>query len=237
MTKFLRSLRRRWRILTEAERVRLDGITIDTRKGHIADDIRALIFREAYEDTERALIRNALRPGMRVLEIGAGLGVVSLILARIAGPGKVLAYEANPTLEAKIRGNFALNSSLPELRMKALTVDGAPVRFFVDGALLSSSVYDRAKGLNATMVESDALPAVLADFRPDMLVIDVEGAEVDLLGLPNLDPLAHIIAELHPHIVGDAAIDGLIAHLARLGFQLAERNRKAAYFRRDLVHV
>ncbi len=55
----------------------------------------------------------AARPAARVLELGAGCGVVSLIFAALARPREVIAMEIQPELAALIPRNAALN----ELRM------------------------------------------------------------------------------------------------------------------------
>jgi tRNA1Val (adenine37-N6)-methyltransferase len=51
----------------------------------------------------------AARPAARVLELGAGCGVVGLILAACARPREVVALEIQPALAALIERNAALN--------------------------------------------------------------------------------------------------------------------------------
>ena len=56
-----------FRYMFKVRTVRLGGVTIDTTVGHIPENVRELIFREIYEDTERDLIGKILKPGMRTL--------------------------------------------------------------------------------------------------------------------------------------------------------------------------
>jgi tRNA1Val (adenine37-N6)-methyltransferase len=51
----------------------------------------------------------AARPAARVLELGAGCGVVALIFAALARPREVVALEIQPALAALIARNAALN--------------------------------------------------------------------------------------------------------------------------------
>lgn len=211
--------------------VRLGGVTIDTTIGHIPENVRELIFREIYEDTERDLIGRILKPGMRTLEIGTGIGFVSLVAARICGEHSVFCYEANPELEPTIKRNFELNGLTPNLTMRAVTVDGAPIAFFKSDNIISSSLYDRKRDDKQIIVESEALSDVLAKHDPAALIMDVEGAEIQLLGV-DLKNVADIIVELHPHIVGEDAIAALISNLKNRGYVMLSNNRKTSHFAR-----
>lgn len=64
--------------------------------------------REAEEQPEKALDALQLKPGMVVADIGAGVGYMSLRLARRVGPGgKVYANDLQPEMLAKLRENAA----------------------------------------------------------------------------------------------------------------------------------
>src|ERR1700689_4545736 len=51
----------------------------------------------------------AARPAARVLELGAGCGVVALLFAALTQPREVVALEIQPALAALIARNAALN--------------------------------------------------------------------------------------------------------------------------------
>ena len=64
--------------------------------------------REAEEQPEKALDALNLKPGMVVADIGAGVGYMSLRMARRVGPsGKVYANDLQPEMLAKLRENAA----------------------------------------------------------------------------------------------------------------------------------
>lgn len=231
MASPLRKLRSAFRRLIGAKTVTLDGVTVTTDLAVVSPQVRTGLFKETYEESERTLIREGVVPGDRVLEIGGGVGFVSLVCARIVGADNVLTYEANPAMHRVIRANYALNGLEPRLRGRALTARGGEVTFFVNDNIISSSVYQREGG-RAVTVPSDAIDAALAEWRPTVLVMDVEGAEVDILTASALPGLKRIVIELHPHVVGPEAIARLRTHLSGLGFHEVRADRKSFLFSR-----
>lgn len=222
----LRNLKLHWRRLRNVQEIRLDGIKISTAPDAVPRFVRSALFKETYEVHERKLAHQLLSPGDRVLEIGAGIGVISLLCARICGVENVVSYEANPLLEPVIRKNYALNGLTPNLRMRAITVDGRPITFFRNDNIVSSSTKDRGSHAEQITVESDRLEDVVADHRPDIIIMDVEGAEIDLLCASGLAGVKHIIVEIHPHITGEGQISEMLAQLETRGFhQKAEAHK------------
>ncbi len=212
----------------------IEGVKIDTTAGKLPRLVRSALFNETYESAERALITSLLKPGMRVVEIGTGIGFISLIATRICGERNVISYEANPSLEHIIRGNFALNGLEPTLNMKAVTVSGEPITFFRSDNIISSSLYDRQRQDEKILVESDALRDVLMRHDPDVIIMDVEGAEIDLLAVEDLGNVRHMIVELHPHIVGEDKIDALYSVLEARGFRVRAKIHKTVHFARSM---
>lgn len=232
MSDPFRNLRLYWHRFRGTQSLLLAGVRLATG-AQVPKLVRSLIFKRVYERAEQELLGKAVRAGDCVLEIGAGIGFIGLLAAKLAGPsGRVISYEANAELEALIRANYTLNSAHPDLRMRAVTVDGAPVAFHVNQSLLSSSLYAREETAQDHVVESDAIDAVLAELSPNVLVMDVEGAEIDLLGASDLSGLRVIVLEIHPHIVGEKPIADLVDHLKTLGFDAAEQRENTVLFTR-----
>jgi type II protein arginine methyltransferase len=63
-------------------------------------------------------LRRAVRPGMRVLEIGAGSGILAMMAAR-AGASQVVTCEANPAIAAVAQANIARNGYASRIRVLA----------------------------------------------------------------------------------------------------------------------
>lgn len=228
-----RSLRKRYHQLLGSETVLLDGVRLDARAAVVGVDVRHEIIRGNYEFAERQLLKSILRPGDRVVEIGAGIGAVGLLASRIVGPKNVTSFEANPGLEQIIRGNYALNKLEPELVMKAVTPRGGSVKFFVTPNLLSSSLHSRDQHQEVE-VESEAIGNVLSAKNPSVLVLDVEGAEVELLPPANLSGVRALLIEMHPNIAGKEEIQNLESKLEDIGFStLAKLHRNVLMERKD----
>jgi hypothetical protein len=62
-----------------------------------------------YELPERTLVTQALENDDVVLELGTGIGVVTVICAKRLGAGRVHSFEANPMLISVARETFRLN--------------------------------------------------------------------------------------------------------------------------------
>lgn len=204
---------------------RLSGVRLMT-DGRVPKSLATAIFKGTYELPERILVEQSVKPGDRVLEIGTGLGFVSILCARAAGEGNVLSYEANPKLEPIIRENHRLNGVEPNLRMRAVTRDGMPVEFHQNDNVVSSSLLERGLDDRKIRVEADSIDTAIADHAPSVIVMDIEGGEIDALSETALDGVRDLVIELHPHIVGDAATDDLLGRLADRGFALKAREHK-----------
>lgn len=220
-----RTLRQRYHTLMNSKTVTLSGIRVDARADTVGADVRREIIRANYEYAERKLLESILRPDDRVVECGAGIGAVGLLAASIVGAQNVTSFEANPSLEAIIRGNYDLNDLHPTLVMNAVTPQGGNVSFFVTDNLLSSSLHDRGAKRQVT-VAGIAIADVLSTYDPTVLVLDVEGAEADLLPDADLSRVRALLIELHPNVVGEPAIAALEAALLGKGFQVRDRQHR-----------
>ena len=80
---FARNLRKGFRRLFNVQTVTLDGVIVATNANGTSKQVRNGLFKETYEEPERILIRAALHPTDRVLEIGGGIGFVSILCAKI----------------------------------------------------------------------------------------------------------------------------------------------------------
>lgn len=233
MRSLVRNLRRNWHLTTGTKKYNLDGIWLCTEKGLVPRFVSSLIFKHSYEDAERELVQHILNKNSRVLEIGCGIGMVSILARKIATDGHVRSYEANPAMEDVIRKNYALNGLSPDLIMKAITKTGDTLEFFMDENVLSSSSIDRGKAKATTTIESDCFSSVISEYAPDSIIMDVEGAEIDLLNDIELAGVSNMIVELHPHIVGGDAIDRMLKNLSANGFDVTRQIGKVCLLERQ----
>ncbi len=198
-------------------------------------DLIGMLRRGEYEAPERAIVRRIVKPDDRVLEGGGGLGLVSMVLASIVGPENLLVYEASPSALSLLEENFRANGITATVRNRVLMDRAGAITFHVHDSLLSSSTIERTR-TQAVEVEGDDVASVIEEFRPTVIVLDVEGAEIEVVHRAPLDGIRALIIELHPHIVGDASLTPLYRRMFDAGFVLNHDNcwgRVAVFVRPD----
>lgn len=80
---------------------------VDSRDVSIAPH---LILEGVYEEHTDAALKSLIKPGMRILEIGANVGLFTLLMChRTGSSGSVLAYECDPVLAQLVRDNIEVN--------------------------------------------------------------------------------------------------------------------------------
>ena len=171
---------------------------------HMSPQVERTVSRGRYEQDEFRLIEQVLSPGDVVLEVGAGLGLVSAYCAKRLGSSRVFAYEANPDLEACIRETYSLNEVQPTLEMCAVGADAGKVTLFRSEDLWASSVLRPSGKVRPVEVPVKALSEIVQLVRATLLIVDVEGAESELFDRAHLPTVSRIILELHERVIGTA---------------------------------
>lgn len=213
-------------------RTRLGDVTVLSSRRDVPRGVQKALFNGKYERFERLMVEAHVKRGDKVLEIGVGVGLISLVAASRAGAGNVFSYEANPAVEDLIRRNYALNDLHPTLTMKAVTADGRALTFYQDAKVLSSSIFDRKLEGGKVTVESEAIQTLIDRHAPNVLVMDVEGAELEILPAADLSGVDRIIVEMHPHVIGADKVDALVADLVAQGFTLTDKQSITYYLAR-----
>ncbi len=191
------------------------GLAVPARRTGMNRQIQLHLYEGLYEIPEITGLSRVIRPGDRVLELGAGLGIITALAARAAGPkGRVRAYEANADLIPDTLTFLKANSVTTVDLINAVLVnepDPAPRHFHLAGSFAESSLLGAEGRDPQGMVEVPAhcLADVLADFRPEVLICDIEGAEVELF--PTLPPssLRAAVVELHPDRLSPAQVQSI----------------------------
>jgi FkbM family methyltransferase len=159
-----------------------DGFLIKVRLCD-ANDLILWRSRDCEPHNDRHVFVSHLREGMTVMDVGANLGLYSLLISRAVGPsGKVYAFEPVPEIFARLKESIALNNATNVIPVPvALSDEKGKAKMSVKGG--SSSLFRRV---------SDEFVEVqverLDDFverekieRVDAIKIDVEGAELRVI--------------------------------------------------------
>jgi FkbM family methyltransferase len=185
--------------------------------------VERALSRGSYEREELRLIGEVLLADDIVLEVGAGLGLVSTYCAKRVGSSRVFAYEADPELEPCIRETYELNGVTPTLEMCAVSGQAGRVTLFRDKHFVSSSVVRRRVGAKPIEVPGKALSYIVEKVRPTVLIIDAEGAEREMFDGAQLEGVTRIVLELHDRVIGPLETDRVRASLAAVGFHQDQR--------------
>jgi FkbM family methyltransferase len=178
------------------------------------------------------LLMNAtetVKPGNVVWDVGANMGLFSFASAGLAGPsGRVYAFEPDTTLVRLLRKSALLNPAVAP-------VEVIPCAVYDSVSLLRFNIAQRARASNfldgfgysqtGGVREAQTVPSVSLDWTaerippPDVLKIDVEGAELGVFrgGVKMLEAKRPIV--LFESFVG-ASQDEITQLLHRLGYTL-----------------
>lgn len=226
-TKWSRKWTRLTRKLFHPGQIQNGRVRIDMRKWMFSKEARQLLYIDRYEYKERQIVEQQLRPDDIVLELGSGVGIVTITCCQIAGSERVHTFEANPKLEAALRRNFELNGVAPHLRMAMISRTAGTGELYVSDHFLSSCPYESATRTIDAKFECISVPTVslqrvLEEIQPTFLVIDIEGGEIELLN-PEVDlsSVQRICLEVHPAKIGDELTSRLIENLMQRGFWLS----------------
>jgi FkbM family methyltransferase len=157
--------------------------------------------------------------------MGAGLGLVGAIVAKKAAPEAVLSFEANPNLIPHIRALYTLNRLQDKITLRNQVVISAPDRpetlpFHLRNSFLGSSLIDSdMRETTQVQVPTASFDDVRRSFKPDVLLMDIEGGELEFLRHAALDGLRAVVMEFHPEAYGREGMRECKRILERAGFR------------------
>jgi len=194
----------------------------------ISPTLRGTILGGEYEKNEMDIVRKTLCSDDRILEFGAGIGLLSTYCALEIGSERVKTFEANPFMQPLISKTFALNGVSPALVIGAIGPKHGQLEFHVrENFWASSSHRDRAKGSIQTIaVPMHGMHDEILAMRPTYLFIDIEGAEEKLVGSSELPGVEKVMVELHPELIGEEGVRSFLGWLSDLGFRSNDRISK-----------
>lgn len=156
---------------------------------------------------EMAAVVHLLRSGELFVDIGANLGVFTILAAGVAG-ARVVAIEPAPETLPNLRAHVLLNGLEAKVEVAATALSDAPGTIRMTAGLGASNRVD-ATGIAVPVTTLDAL---LAGRQPTVIKLDVEGHEAPVLrgahAALRAPGLLALVVETRGH--GDeAAVDAL----------------------------
>ena len=177
-----------------------------------------------YEGQEIAGALHVIGPDDRVIEMGAGLGIVGAVTQLNARPAAMVSFEANPNMIPHIKALYALNRIKSKIRLhnKVLLTEPEPpesVDFFLRSSFLGSSLTDTAaRDTTAVSVPTTRFEPLRKRFKPTVLLMDIEGGELAFLRHANLEGIRAIVLEFHPEAYGKDGMRECKDILRKAGF-------------------
>ena len=142
-----------------------------------------------YEPETFRFFRERLKSGNVVIDIGAHIGLFSVVAARLVGlPGRVFAFEPTPHTRAVLERTVHLNglADRVEVRGEAVARSSGTAIFFDTGdpgSNANSLVASTDRHRNELRVETTRLDDFVSarSIDVDLLKVDAEGNELDVL--------------------------------------------------------
>ncbi|MFN3281954.1 MAG: FkbM family methyltransferase [Tabrizicola sp.] len=208
----------------------LRGLTLYLPEAALKGNLERALSSGRYENHEADALMLHLRPGDRLLDLGAGLGFICALAAGVLGEDAVVGVEAGPETVRLARRNLAANG-FPGVKVLKGAVVGTgegEVEFGLRPAFWASALRGpEGWPKNAQVVRVPARPIgkLLAKFAPTVISCDIEGGELEVLTQP-LPGVRLVVVETHPQVYGPEGVARIVAALAAQGFGAAERAGK-----------
>jgi FkbM family methyltransferase len=185
-----------------------------------------------YEGGELEIVSKTLNPEDIILELGTGLGLLSAYVAKKIGDQNVYTFEANSQLKDRIELLYQMNNVHPNIEFKILDKGNGFEKFYVEpNDIWSSSKLGISKTSKLISIEKLDINEFIKKYQPTYLIMDIEGAEADLIPHIQFESIKKIQVEIHTKFIGSNQTQNLIEILEKNGFRLnMEHSREEQYY-------
>jgi FkbM family methyltransferase len=212
--------------LTEVENkpevVELSGIMIPINEDIFSPTIIHSIRSGEYEWQEADKLPAIIKEGDRVLEIGAGIGYISSLIARDSRVGAIRVYEANPKLIPLILNIHKINNINNVEVFNGVLSDNninSESKFYLREDFWASSLVKDPWEYEAIIdVPNIGFSHEITTFRPTLIICDIEGGELDLFVNGDLGGVERVYMEVHQEVLGGQGMKQLFDAMSEKGF-------------------
>ncbi len=212
----------------------LNGILLAIPASQISGTLDLALVSGRYEHTEAGALTAHLLPADRLLDLGAGAGYLLSLAGKIVTRGQVTGVEAGPQMVPVARANLARNGVMGEVVWGAVVPDdhaGDHVGFLQRKAFWASALASSSSApAPGRTVDVPALRFcdLIAQHRPTVLSVDIEGGEAALFDGPLPTHIRLVVMELHPQVYGGAGIKRIFDGLSASGLTYQPRASRGA---------
>lgn len=159
------------------------ALSIDLRDNIIAT---FLIEYGEWEPGLTRVMQQLIRPGMRVIDIGAHIGYSTTLLSKLVGPeGSVTSFEPEPYNYSLLVKNAGGLTNCTLINCGVSDVEGVSVLYLAQGNLGAHSMHEKTG--SSVEIKTIALDSAMREETIDFIKMDIEGNEPRaLLGMEKL---------------------------------------------------
>jgi FkbM family methyltransferase len=181
--------------------VTLGGVAVDVSSAVFTPELEGVLLKGRYERAERRLLKRHLPEESNVVELGAGVGVVSATIDRNRAGGTHIAVEANESVLPALERTRSLNDATFEVVHAAYSSRDS-IQLSVGDMFWSGRAVREDGPDGTTTVRGTTLEELCEEYGLDefVLVADIEGSEHELFETePDLlaSRCSLIVVELH----------------------------------------
>jgi FkbM family methyltransferase len=189
------------------------------------------LFWRIYERAELDQIAHFLPRDADVLEVGGSSGITTLLIASLLSKERtIISVEADPELSALALENCGLNGYSDRATFISAAVDyeHEHVIFRRDAQSVVGKIENSGLSGNSITVPTVTLSHLANQYnlRDYTLVMDIEGAELEVLRHGDLRGAKRILAELHEIRTAERnlSVPELVHEFEKAGFQIVNRD-------------
>jgi len=171
---------------------------------------KGLMVNRRRENVETEVVKEIVKLGMCILDIGANIGYYTILMGKLVGDkGRIYAYEPYPSSFDILNKNVELNnlSGVVEVNNLAVSVETTVQRLYLGRATNAHTLIDYnldKNNANHINIRTRSIREILtrADRKVDLIRMDIEGYERQLLSALGEDISSllpeRIFFEVHP---------------------------------------
>lgn len=140
------------------------------------------IYTSLYDTNEMLFMMHFLRPDDTFVDIGANIGVYSVLASGISG-ARSLAFEPIPSTFSRLKRNMDYNNLQGRAKLYNMGVGDKEETLVFSNSLdaINHVITDQNFSGSVTNVPVNSLDNLMADETPNLLKIDVEGFEANVI--------------------------------------------------------
>ncbi|MBS4018157.1 MAG: FkbM family methyltransferase [Dechloromonas sp.] len=184
------------------------GVRVPIHPHEVSPEIWSALQSGRYEANEAQKVRRIIKPNDMVLELGTGLGVITSIIASVEGV-RVWSFEADP-MTARLAQRVIDANCVENVTLTNGILGAGPskkVEFFQRRDFWMSSRFAKQGPYERVIdVASCDIDAFVGAHGINVLVMDIEGSELELVQKARLPGIERVFLELHDHLYGLAGV-------------------------------